>query len=90
MTSSSSTPTVNKNITFKATSTTTFLTLYITSGTVGYGVYWDSVSCRGGIPDRSVKGKGLAVHGTPTVSAVATGAELKCISGFTTSNSLQL
>jgi hypothetical protein len=36
-----------------------------------------------------VKGNGLAVHGTPTVSAVATGAELKAISGFSTSNYLE-
>jgi hypothetical protein len=40
----------------------------------------DNVVIREAIPDRSVKGNGLAVHGTPTVSAVATGAELKCIS----------
>jgi len=43
----------------------------------------------GGVPDRSVKGNGLAVYGTPTVSAVATGAELKAISGFSTSNYLE-
>jgi hypothetical protein len=38
-----------------------------------------SVTCKEAIPDRSVKGNGLAVHGTPTVSAVATGAELKYV-----------
>jgi hypothetical protein len=37
----------------------------------------DDISITEAIPDRSVKGNGLAVHGTPTVSAVATGAELK-------------
>jgi hypothetical protein len=42
-----------------------------------------------GIPDRSVNANGLAVHGTPIVSAVATGAELKCISGFSASNYLE-
>jgi hypothetical protein len=42
-----------------------------------------------GIPDRSVNANGLSVHGTPTVSAVATGAELKCISGFSASNYLE-
>jgi len=46
--------------------------------------YIDEFSVREAIPDRSVKGNGLAVYGTPTVSAVATGAELKCISGFST------
>jgi hypothetical protein len=40
----------------------------------------DNISIKEAIPDRSVKGNGLAVHGSPTVSAVATGAELKCIS----------
>jgi hypothetical protein len=49
----------------------------------------DNVSIREAIPDRSVKGNGLVVHGSPTVSAVATGAELKCISGFSTSNYLE-
>jgi hypothetical protein len=44
----------------------------------------DNVSVTEAVPDRSVKGNGLAVHGSPTVSAVATGAELKCISGFST------
>jgi hypothetical protein len=48
----------------------------------------DDISITEAIPDRSVKGNGLAVHGTPTVSAVATGAELKCISGFSSSNYL--
>jgi hypothetical protein len=48
----------------------------------------DDVFIREAIPDRSVKGNGLAVHGTPTVSAVATGAELKYIKSFSTSNYL--
>jgi hypothetical protein len=54
----------------------------------------DDISVRLAIPDRAstgqvYNGNGLAVHGTPTVSAVATGAELKCISGFTASNYLK-
>jgi len=49
----------------------------------------NSISVKEAIPDRSVKGNGLAVHGTPTVSAVATGAELKCISGFSFTNYLE-
>jgi len=39
--------------------------------------------------DRSVKGKGLAVYGTITKSAVATGAELVAYSGFSASNYLE-
>jgi len=43
------------------------------------------------VPDRSVKGNGLAVYGTPTVSAVATGAELKYVGGWggSSANSLR-
>ena len=39
--------------------------------------------------DRSVNNKGLAVYGTITKSAVATGAELVAYSGFSASNYLQ-
>jgi len=59
-------------------------------------VYYDDVSLvLGGIPDRSTnytsypKGNGLAVHGTPTVSAVATGSDVMAISGFSSSNYLE-
>jgi hypothetical protein len=81
--------TVRKNITFKATATTTFLTLFITSGTNTYGVYWDSVSCRRGVQDRSVNGNGLQVFGTIDKDPVATGAELVGYSGFSSSNYLE-
>jgi hypothetical protein len=73
-----------------ATPTMTFIpsgsvvSVYIYTGTT-----IDNISVRLAIPDRSVKGSGLAVHGTPTVSAVATGAELKAISGFSASNYLE-
>jgi hypothetical protein len=74
-----------KSFTFKATTTATHLQLV-----TGYNALRvDDFSCRLAIPDRSVKGNGLAVHGTPTVSAVATGAELKAISGFSSSNYLE-
>jgi len=81
--------------------TTTGTTTYIyqaTSDATGIGFVGnssysylnvDNISVKEAVPDRSVKGNGLTVHGTPTVSAVATGAELKCISGFTNSNYLQ-
>jgi hypothetical protein len=73
-------------------------TVTFTSWTLGSGVELysnnfvgtiDNISVKEAIPDRSVKGNGIAVHGTPTVSAVATGAELKCISGFSTPNYLE-
>jgi hypothetical protein len=74
-------------LTFVAAGTTSYLTHYV----YGAGKVGDitSISVREAIPDRSVKGNGLVVHGSPTVSAVATGAELKCISGFSTSNYLE-
>jgi hypothetical protein len=64
-------------------------TLSIGAWSSGLTATFDDISVRLAIPDRSAKGNGLAVHGTPTVSAVATGAELKCISGFSTSNYLE-
>jgi hypothetical protein len=76
-----------RSLTFKHTNSQAGVILYsspVSGSTVTY-----TVSIKEAIPDRSVKGKGLAVHGTPTVSAVATGAELKCISGFSSSNYVQ-
>ena len=64
-----------------AGSTTSETVLFYANSWIGT---LDNVSVKEAVPDRSVKGNGLAVHGTPTVSAVATGAELKCISGFST------
>jgi hypothetical protein len=43
----------------------------------------------GGEEDRSVKANGLAVHGTITKTAVATGADLVAYSGFSASNYLE-
>jgi hypothetical protein len=43
----------------------------------------------GGEEDRSVKANGLAVHGTITKTAVATGADLVAYSGFSTANYLE-
>jgi hypothetical protein len=73
---------------FTATTTTTSIMMVVGGGT-GQITKFDNVSVKEAVPDRSVKGNGLAVHGTPTVSAVATGAELKCISGFSSSNYLK-
>jgi hypothetical protein len=79
----------NKTVTYHATTTGSVgLSVFRYSGHNGTGTI-TGFSVKEAIPDRSVKGNGLAVHGTPTVSAVATGAELKCISGFSTSNYLE-
>jgi len=69
--------TLSRSLTYRADSPNDGLIVYgdkSASTTVTY-----TVSIKEAIPDRSVKGNGLAVHGTPTVSAVATDAELKCI-----------
>jgi hypothetical protein len=49
----------------------------------------DNVSVRLAEPDRSVNNKGLAVYGTITKSAVATGSNLVAYSGWSTTNYLQ-
>jgi len=51
--------------------------------------YIDDVSMRLADPDRSVNGNGLAVHGSITKAAVATGADVVAYSGFSSSNYLE-
>jgi len=63
----------------------------ITIGLVSDGdgiAYFDNISVRLADSDRSVNANGLAVHGTITKTAVATGADLVGYSGFSTSNFL--
>jgi hypothetical protein len=57
-----------------AGSTTSETVLFYANSWIGT---LDNVSVKEAVPDRSVKGNGLAVHGTPDVLPVATGAELK-------------
>ena len=75
-------------VTITATATTTYITLIngLSNGLFGY---WDNVSARLAEPDRSVNNKGLAVYGTITKTAVATGANLVGYSGFSESNYLK-
>jgi hypothetical protein len=80
----SSTGTHSATFVATATSNVFGITALSSSGTV-----LDNISVREAVPDRSVKGNGLAVHGTPTVSAVATGAELKGIHFSGSSNYLK-
>lgn len=49
----------------------------------------DNVSLRLAVPDLSANNNGLAVHGSITKSAVATGADLVAYSGFSASNYLE-
>jgi len=78
-----------KHLTFTAQTTTTYISFRVyTSGNTQYFLA-DDVSCREAVPDRSVKGNGLAVYGTPTVAPVATGSDVMAISGFSTSNYLE-
>ena len=49
----------------------------------------DNISVRLADPDRSVNGNGLAVHGSITKAAVATGADVVGYSGFSASNYLE-
>ena len=74
--------------TFTATSTSTRLDFSaVQSGTATAS--FDNITIFDGVADRSVNSKGLAVYGTVTKSAVATGAELVAYSGWSSSNYLQ-
>ena len=72
---------------FTAVGTTTYVELYAIGSGVTYSEY-DNVSVRLTELDRSVNNKGLAVYGTITKTAVATGSNLVGYSGFTGSNYL--
>ncbi|MBK3799443.1 hypothetical protein GAY33_09425 [Azospirillum brasilense] len=67
-------------IQFTATRTTTYLKFYKGSTTPAGTV--DEVSCRLAVADRSYKGKGMAIYGTPLRNPVATGAEVVLWSGW--------
>ena len=71
---------------FIATSTTRVINIYQSGAGTGY---IDNISLKLVELDRSVKAKGLTVHGTITKSPVATGSELVGYSGFSGSNYLE-
>jgi hypothetical protein len=73
--------------TFTATSTSTRLDFSATQNTSGTASF-DNITIFDGVADRSVNNKGLAVYGTITKTAVATGAELVGYSGNGSSNYL--
>jgi len=76
--------------TFVAVSTTHYISLYQSSGTLlGEYADFDNITCRLAVPDRSVNANGLAIYGSVTKAAVATGAELMKYSGWSASNYLE-
>ena len=74
-------------MTFVATTTTTYINLNLAATNNGTGDF-DNATLRLADTDRSVNANGLAVHGTITKSAVATGADLVGYSGFSASNNI--
>jgi len=81
------------SVSYTATSTGTyspyFQGYYWGGSASGQTVKVDNISVRLVDSDRSVNGNGLAVHGTITKTAVATGADLVAYSGFSSSNYLE-
>lgn len=75
-------------VTFVATTTTTYVSAY---GNVSGSThcYYDNISCRLADVDRSVKAKGLQAFGSLTKAAVASGAALMGYSGFSAANYLE-
>jgi len=80
--------TSNYSVYFTATATTTYIRIGANEPTTGLTYIFDNVSVRIAEADRSVNNKGLAVYGTITKSAVATGSNLVGYSGFSASNYL--
>ena len=74
--------------TFVATTTTTYIYVEQAAGATD-SLTVDDVTCRLAVPDRSVNGNGIGINGTITTSAVATGADLIAMSGFSAANYLE-
>ena len=87
-TSGNFTTTGTITVTFTAEATSHWMKLQSLSNAAGEYAEFDNASLRLADPDRSINNKGLAVYGTVTKSAVATGAELVAYSGFSNSNYL--
>jgi len=76
--------------TFVAVSTTHYISLYQSSGTLlGEYADFDNITCRLAVPDRSVNANGLAIYGSVTKAAVATGAELMGYNEFSATDYLE-
>lgn len=75
---------------FTATTTSTFLSCAI-QGTPGAGdtAFFDNISVKLAVPDRSYKAKGLVVNGTLSRTVAATGTDLAAFSGFSAANYLE-
>ena len=73
---------------FVATSSTTYVTIQQGAG-AGISGSVDSISVRLSEADRSANNKGLPIFGTITKTPIATGTDLVCYSGFSSSNYLE-
>tara|TARA_R110000851_G_scaffold57574_1_gene134050 strand:- start:5302 stop:7770 length:2469 start_codon:yes stop_codon:yes gene_type:complete len=76
-------------VTFIATGVTTYIAVQLFTTSLSAECDFDNISVHLADTDRSVNANGLAVHGTITKSAVATGADLVAYSGFSASNYLE-
>jgi hypothetical protein len=77
------------DVTFVATSTTTYIYAGPNNNTLGETATFDNISVKLADADRSVNNNGLIVNGTITRSPVADGAELVRYSGFSAANYLE-
>ena len=78
----------DRTFTFVATQSSTTISLYRFNGHTGTATF-DYISVRRAIPDRSVKGNGLQIHGTIPKSAVETGADLVSYGPFDGNNYIE-
>jgi hypothetical protein len=79
---------VTYSLIFTATSTTAWFSVFAGGGNSA-NLFLDNIDLRLlAEPDRSANAKGLAVYGTLTKTAVATGSNLVAYGGFTSSNYL--
>jgi hypothetical protein len=75
--------------TFTASTTTSYISLFANSSTLGVYYEFDNISVKLAEPDRCVKNKGLVINGSLTKTAVASGAGLVAYSGFSAANYLE-
>ena len=75
------------SFTFQAETVNDYIVVQVNNATQTFTL--DNISVRLADPDRSVKGKGLGVHGSITKAPVATGADVVAYSGFSASNYLE-
>lgn len=75
-------------MTFVAAGVQTRIVAQTNSITIGATAYFDSISVKTAVADRSHKARGLTVIGSLTRAAVGTGNDVVAVSGFTSGNYL--